>query len=274
MGRKIIFLDVDGTLCNYDFNRGEYVPDSAVTAIHKARANGHLVFLSTGRSLPEVSREILEIGFDGMVGGAGAFVQYQGKILFQKKLTREQVRELMDYLEEGDVAYHLECNSGLYASPNMARIIKKAMPFVDFENDAYFCRQKPLTQCSLEDVNKISFTSVTRTYDEIYAALSSRYHLVKSSWGPEIPGVWGGEISLPGVNKGSAIQWLLEYLKIDPQDSYAFGDSMNDLEMFQAVHTAIAMGNSRHGVEAHAQYVTTDIDQDGIYNGMAHFGLI
>ena len=274
MGKKIIFLDVDGTLCSYDFNRGEYVPESAVAAIHKARANGHLVFLSTGRSLSEISPQIHSIGFDGVVGGAGSFIQYRGEILFKKTFSRQQVEEVSSYLAQAGIAYHLECNSGLYASDNMAQVIKIAMPFVDMKKDPYFMRQQPEFLCNREDVNKISFTSVTRNYDEIYADLSSRYHLVKASWGPEISGVWGGEISLPGVNKGSAIRWLLDYLKICPQDSFAFGDSMNDLEMFQVVDTAIAMGNSRHGVEAYAQYQTTDLDHGGIYNGMSHFGLI
>lgn len=274
MGRKIIFLDVDGTLCCYTPDRGEYIPQSAKNAIARARAAGHLVYLCTGRSLPELQGVFSEVQVDGAVGGAGAFICQGNEILFHRTLPKAQVQELMDYLARAEVAYYLECNSGLYTSPNMKQVIKVAMPFVNFETDAFFSHQKPVSQCSLEDVNKISFTSITRTYDQIYEDLSSRYNLVKASWGPEIPGVWGGEISLPGVNKGSAIRWLLDYLRISPQDSYAFGDSMNDLEMFLTVHTAIAMGNSRHGVDEYAQYKTTDIDNDGIYNGMVHFDLI
>lgn len=274
MGQKIIFLDVDGTLSSYTPDRGEYIPHSAREAIRLTREKGNLVYLCTGRSLPELEgiRQMVQV--DGAVGGAGAFICQGEEILYHRTMDSSQVRELMDYLGQDGVAYYLECNSGLYTSPNMGDVIKVAMPFVDFDTDPFFQKQKPVAQCSLEDVNKVSFTSITRSYDEIYAHLSPRYSLVKSSYGPDIPGVWGGEISLPGVNKGAAIRWLLDYLKIPSQDSYAFGDSMNDLEMFQTVHTAIAMGNSRHGVEAHAQYQTTDMDQDGIYNGMAHFGLI
>ena len=40
---KILFLDVDGTLVDYETN----LPESAVKAVRKARENGHLVYIST-----------------------------------------------------------------------------------------------------------------------------------------------------------------------------------------------------------------------------------
>ncbi len=54
---KIIFLDVDGTLVDYEGN----LPESAVEAIRKARENGHKVYICTGRSKAEVYENIWEI---------------------------------------------------------------------------------------------------------------------------------------------------------------------------------------------------------------------
>ena len=65
MSRKIIFLDVDGTLVDYD-NR---IPESAIQAIRQARENGHLVYVCTGRSKAEMPEEIWAVGLDGMIGG-------------------------------------------------------------------------------------------------------------------------------------------------------------------------------------------------------------
>ena len=65
---KIIFIDVDGTLVDYDGN----IPGSAVKAIRAARANGHRVYISTGRSKAEVYQDIWDIGLDGMIGGNGS----------------------------------------------------------------------------------------------------------------------------------------------------------------------------------------------------------
>lgn len=72
--KKIIFIDVDGTLVDYD----NVLPLSAVKAIRKARANGHKVYISTGRSRAEVYREIWDIGLDGMIGGDGRFRDRRG----------------------------------------------------------------------------------------------------------------------------------------------------------------------------------------------------
>ena len=54
----------------------------------------------------------------------------------------------------------------------------------------------------------------------------------------------------------------------------AFGDGEDDLSMFSAVGTSVAMGNAQDTVKAAATYVTTAVDDDGIYNAAKHFGLM
>ena len=83
---KIIFLDVDGTLVNYE----NYIPESAVKAIRKARKNGHKVYICTGRSKAEVYPELWEIGLDGMIGGNGSYVEHAGEIVFHKTFSSVQ----------------------------------------------------------------------------------------------------------------------------------------------------------------------------------------
>ena len=72
--KRIIFLDVDGTLVDYQ-NR---LPASAVRAIRAARERGHRVYICTGRSRAEVYQELWEIGLDGMIGGNGSYVEDRG----------------------------------------------------------------------------------------------------------------------------------------------------------------------------------------------------
>ena len=77
MKQKLIFLDIDGTL----LPPGEMtVPASAVEAIRQVRANGHKVFLCTGRNL-RMTKPLLAYGFDGFVCSAGGYVGCDGKIL-------------------------------------------------------------------------------------------------------------------------------------------------------------------------------------------------
>ena len=84
MGKKLIFLDVDGTLTDYD----NHIPASAAAAIRKARANGHRVYLCTGRSKAEIYDEIWAIGLDGMIGGNGCYAEEHGRVLFHQTLSR------------------------------------------------------------------------------------------------------------------------------------------------------------------------------------------
>ena len=73
MEKSIIFFDVDGTLVVG--GPREYIPDSAVRAIRSAREKGHLCYLCTGRSAAELYPFILDVGFDGVIGAGGSYVQ-------------------------------------------------------------------------------------------------------------------------------------------------------------------------------------------------------
>ncbi|MED4228943.1 HAD hydrolase family protein [Neobacillus cucumis] len=85
--KKFIFLDIDGTL----MNDNGVIPDSATLAVRKARENGHLVFICTGRSRNIIFPEILEVGFDGIIGAAGGYIEIGDNILFHEKLKKENL---------------------------------------------------------------------------------------------------------------------------------------------------------------------------------------
>ena len=82
------------------------------------------------------------------------------------------------------------------------------------------------------------------------------------------------ECTPKGTSKATGIAWLCDYLGIAKEDTYAIGDSINDLEMLQSVGHGIAMGNGTQVAKDAAEYVTTDIHEDGIYNALKHYGLI
>ena len=77
MKQKLIFLDIDGTL----LPPGEMlIPQSTVEALRKAHANGHKLFLCTGRNL-RMTQPLLDYGFDGAVCSAGGYVFCGDKVL-------------------------------------------------------------------------------------------------------------------------------------------------------------------------------------------------
>jgi hydroxymethylpyrimidine pyrophosphatase-like HAD family hydrolase len=67
---------------------------------------------------------------------------------------------------------------------------------------------------------------------------------------------------------------MIDRLGFDLKDVYAFGDGLNDLEMLKAVGTGVAMGNGVQEAKALANLVTTDVSEDGIWNGLKELQLI
>ena len=77
-----------------------------------------------------------------------------------------------------------------------------------------------------------------------------------------------------GFSKATGIKWLCDYLKLDMTDTYAIGDSVNDLDMLHVVGHGIAMGNATAQVKEIAEHVTDDIYHDGIFNALSYYNLI
>ena len=112
--KKIIFLDVDGTLVDYEGR----LPKSAVTAVRQAREKGHRVYICTGRSKAEVYPYLWDIGLDGMIGGNGSYVEDKGQVVLHRLITPEQCKRIVDWLHSRGLEFYLESNNGLFASEN------------------------------------------------------------------------------------------------------------------------------------------------------------
>lgn len=91
MTRKIIFLDIDGTLTTAGTN---VPPESALQAIWTAQDKGHLVFLCTGRSY-EMMRPLLSYGFDGVVASSGGYIYCDNRVIYDCPMTKEQQQIVM-----------------------------------------------------------------------------------------------------------------------------------------------------------------------------------
>ena len=74
LNKKIVFFDIDGTIYRY----GEPIPNDTLEAIKSLKQNGHLAIICTGRTKSMIFPEILEIGFDGIIAGAGTYVEVDG----------------------------------------------------------------------------------------------------------------------------------------------------------------------------------------------------
>lgn len=277
---KIIFLDVDGTLINYETK----MPESAGIAVDKARANGHKVYICTGCSKAEIAqRKLCE--YDGMIGGNGAYVEDGGKVVMHTKLSKEDCQHIVDWCNERQIGYYLEANSGMYCND----WYKQQAPAVMYqyalgkgrsEEQAKEMGQNFANEMFLvsgedqyrDDVNKISF--ILRTYQDHLDSAKEFPHLVANTWGGKGEHALYGDLGPTGITKKVAVEKLLDHLGADVKDTISFGDAKIDLSMFDICNYNVAMGNGGPEIKAAADYVTTDVDDNGIYNAFEYLGLL
>ena len=275
---KIVFIDVDGTLVDYD----NLLPSSAVEAIRKARANGHKVYISTGRSRAEVYQEIWDIGLDGMIGGNGSYVEDNGQVVMHQLLTAEQSRRIVDWLHERKLEFYLESNNGLFASENFETIgepvmqeysarkgqdnaakmtVRKAFPEMIFGEELY-----------RDDLNKVSF--ILESYDDFLAAKEAFPDLQAGTWGGVGETALFGDLGVRGITKAHAIDELLNHIGGRIEDTIAFGDAKIDIPMFEYCAVGVAMGNGGEEIKAKADFVTDAVADDGLAHAFQRLGLI
>jgi Cof subfamily protein (haloacid dehalogenase superfamily) len=278
--RKIVFIDIDGTL----LMENGIIPESAQQACRQARENGHLLYLCTGRSKAEIYDSIWNVGFDGLIGAAGGYVESGNEMLYHQKVTPEDVKHLVDYFNTHEVDFILESNTALYGSRNLQPHLERRI-YGDLLNDPAAQERKRLSPhpfiatlvCGeenlyLEDVNKVCFLESSLTFEQIREELDGRFTAIQCT----IPvfGENSGELMIPGIHKASAIARLLNHLNIPREDSIGIGDGLNDLEMLEYCQVGIAMGNAREQVKAVADDITDRIEEDGLYNCFLKYGLI
>jgi Cof subfamily protein (haloacid dehalogenase superfamily) len=278
MERKIIFIDVDGTLTN----REDVIPDSTVRACRAARLKGHEIYLCTGRSKVEIYSHILDVGFDGAISAAGGCIETAGKIVHNNPMSLELLTKIVDCLKGYKTDFILESNKRLFLCPKLFPKIEKSYfenldpkrkgdaihPFIELLKR--FDQDVPLYR---DDINKIVFMGNNKDVGKKIAADLGGVCNVISNTLP-IFGYAGGEINAKGTNKGEAIKILVNYLGRDIKDTMAFGDGSNDTEMFANCAISVAMGNAKQNLKDMADFITDDVDSDGLYNAFKHFGLI
>ena len=258
---KHVFFDIEGTLWDYR----SVIPQSASEAISKLKENGHKAYICTGRTRGYITApHLLALDFDGIVSGLGTRIEADGEVLFEHVIPKELCVRTVDTVRRYGFRAILEGPEYLY------------MDYEDFKDDPYGDkiiaevkeRLKPISSnygnwC----ISKLSCDSTGCDKHACYGELQDDYDFIEHN---DVV----VEMVPKGFSKGTGIMKLCELKGIDVKDTIAIGDAANDLDMFGAAGYSVAMGNGAGKAKEAADFVTTDIMQDGIYNALKHLELI
>lgn len=254
---KAAFFDVDGTLLSY---RTRQVRPSAKAAIAKLQEQGILCIVATGRHMIQLSElPVADIPFD-------AFVMLNGQLVLDK-----QENVLFGVPIEGKAKEFL-----------VEKFNDHTYPAVMVERDQMYLNC--VTDHVLE-VNEMISIAIPPLSDyrggDIYQVCAylrpEEEHLVDPIVQDCVLTGWhygGKDIIAKGGGKMAGIRRYLDTVGIAPEEIIAFGDAENDLEMLRFAGIGVAMGNAVESVKAVADYVTADIDEDGIEKALKHYKLI
>lgn len=276
MDKKVIFLDIDGTLV---FGH-EGVSKKVKDALSQVRENGHYVFLCTGRNRISVE-PLLDIGFDGMVCSAGGYIEINGEKVFESHISLEDVHMIQDLFKQYHCLYIMEANMFAYQSDEVTRflvllshreqdnseierLIEQQKKNFDIRPIEAYNDEPIQTICymsdNMDDVKKLQEMISQKCQFLIYQQMDNQ--------------VINGEIMKKGVHKGTGVLKVMEALNLPIENSICFGDSMNDLEMIQTCHYGVVMDNGDPRLKEYASSVCESVENDGIYHELKRLSLI
>lgn len=257
---KALFFDVDGTLVDIKSHK---IPQSTTAALRLAKDRGNKIFIATGRShtiidLPGLSKEII----DGYVTLNGAVCIADGRPVSLMRIPATTVKKLSEVCVERNLTCLFVTMEGMKVANGNERFeigfVQKfnlePIPYTDFtlmmHEDVY-----QMTVFLTEDVEK----ELKLQFPE----------LEFNRWFPTF-----ADITCKGVDKAKGVTEISRHFGIGIQDTVAFGDGGNDIPMFKKTGTGVAMGNASAEVKASADYITADIENDGIFKALTHLNII
>lgn len=248
---KAAFFDVDGTLVSHT---SKTVPAGTRAALAALRQKGVKLIVATGRHIMELGRlPVSDLTFDG-------YVTLNGQLCLNGDRT--------SYHEMPFRAPETALLADMFARKEIPiMLIERDRMYINFVNDGVRKTQAEISS----PVPQLGEYAGAKIYQAIA--------FVDPAVGQELSGRlsecritrWNGnavDIISKGGGKVRGIQAFLEQNGIKREEIIAFGDGENDMEMLEFAGIGVAMGNAGESVKAAADYVTSDVDEDGIFRAL------
>ncbi|HPW53920.1 MAG TPA: HAD family hydrolase [Erysipelotrichaceae bacterium] len=262
---KALIFDVDDTLIKYGKKR---VEQSAVEAIDLAREKGMIIIVATGRGYRFLHRDVKErVQADYYVTVNGTCINSKfGTTIACYPMSEKTVDKLLDICYQRGYSFGFKFDDSLQV-------------YADYPYfTSYYCNEA-ITQDTIDDNTATRDYHLTHMlplgcfiYSPDREAMNLQQQFEELVFHPCY--LHGCECSRKDVNKGITLKRLVESLGLSLEQCMAFGDAGNDRELLQMCGIGVCMGNGSESLKEVSDYVTTDIEDNGIYNASKHFKVI
>ncbi|PZO95946.1 MAG: HAD family hydrolase [Streptococcus pyogenes] len=241
---KLVATDMDGTFLRED---GTYDKDRLARLLPKLQEAGIIFAVSSGRSLLAINR-LFEDFLDqiAIIAENGSLVQYQGRVIFSDALSKSQYLEVAAKIKANP--YHGSAGM-LFSGQKASYILEGTSPAYIEKMKHYYANVQIIETYDLMDEDLIfkmttSFTDATVLLGSDWLDQALPYATAVTTGFDSI------DVMLSGVNKGFGLQHLCQALNLSLNQTLAFGDNFNDLQMLTCAGKAIATANARPEIKA------------------------
>ena len=260
---RAVFFDIDRTL--YEHSR-DYVPPSSLAAIAALKARGIIPAIATGRgycALPPAIDRLVEDGdIELVVASNGQYNRYGERVLSAHPIAKDDIESLTRAFRVHDWEYTYVSATHMAAgrSRGSSHKILKNYPCYTVDPDYYRSHD-------VEQLIVLAPVAQENALQAILAEHGGRYKTVRSHAGAV-------DLLHADGSKARGIHEACAALGIDPKDTLAFGDGLNDVEMFAAVGAGIAMGAACPDLKAVARHTTGTLEEDGVAVALHQLGVL
>ncbi|MDR0923543.1 MAG: Cof-type HAD-IIB family hydrolase [Hungatella sp.] len=251
---KLIASDIDGTLVP---DGGNELNPELYDVILKLRAKGIQFAAASGRqwlSIESIFEPIKEKVF--YLSDNGAYVGLHGRRLYINPIERKTVMDMVQ-----DVR-NMEGLDVLISGPDVIYTETDNQEFLDWMVNGYRFHVKQVEDLTRVESEFIKVSVYRKTNVEAHT------RTLREKYGDRLKMTLAGDMWLDcmrsGINKGEAVKLLQESLGIKPEETMAFGDQLNDIEMLKQAYYSFAVGNAREEVKAAARFRTDTNVNDGV----------
>jgi len=261
MKKYALFFDIDGTLVSFKTHE---IPPSTILALTQAKANGHHVYIATGRP-PIIITNLgaIEHLIDGYITTNGAFCYVGNETVACQPIPKSDVLTIIDDAKEKGYSLIVVGQRDvavLDPTGDVRRIFQQMLAVKNLD------KASPLEKVLEQDIMQMTPFFPADYEQQLMTRLPQ---CISGRWHPEFT-----DITANGADKGKGIIAIARHDGLDVSHTIAFGDGGNDTSMIRQAGIGIAMGNAIDELKQQADYVTTTVDEDGILNALRHFGLI